>query len=159
MSSLFSWIFVMIQRTVWNSNINSPLIPWSVNPFLQYKSSIFGNFHLKWYILHSFKGWRRFMLWALTKNRSILRPFNSDFLLTTTFFMKSNERNGCVFTQTKYSGHSGLKISRFHICTYWRESSWCSSLKTIFKIRNMEFQHLFFITINFLRLDRSILLR
>ena len=103
MSSLFSWIFVMIQRTVWNSNINSPLIPWSVNPFLQYKSSIFGNFHLKWYILHSFKGWRRFMLWALTKNRSILRPYNSDFLLTTTSFIPS----WIIMNEMGVSSHKG----------------------------------------------------
>ena len=76
-------------RTMWNSNINSPLIPWSVNPFLQFKSSIFGNVHLKWYISRSFKGLRRFMLWPLTKNRSIPRPYNSDFLLTTTCFIPS----------------------------------------------------------------------
>ena len=31
-------------------------IPWSVNSFLQHKSSTFGNGHRKWNILHSFKG-------------------------------------------------------------------------------------------------------
>ena len=76
-------------------------IPWSVNSFLQHKSSTFGNVHLKWYILHRFKGQRRLMSWALTKNRLILRPYNSDFLLTTTSVMNNDEGNVCVFTQRK----------------------------------------------------------
>ena len=99
------------ERTEWNNNINSPLIPWSVNPFLQYKSSSFGNVQLKWYISHNFKGLRRFMLWTLTKNRSILRPYNSDFLLTTTCFIPSwimmNEM-GVSSHKGKYSGHLKL---------------------------------------------------
>ena len=108
------------QRTMWNSNINSPLIPWSVNLFLRYKSSIFCNVHLKWYISHSFKGWRRFMLWALTKIRSILRPYNLSFLLTTTSFIPSwimmNEM-GVSSHKGKYSGH--LKLCRLQITWQW----------------------------------------
>ena len=91
------------QRTMWNSNSNSPLIPWSVNLFLRYKSSIFCNVHLKWYISHSFKGWRRFMLWALTKIRSILRPYISDFLLTTTSFNPS----WIIMNEMGVSSHKG----------------------------------------------------
>ena len=154
---------VKYKRTIWNSNSNSPLIPWSLNLFLQYKSSIFCNVHLKWYISHSFKGWRPFMLWALTKIRSILGPYISDFLLTTTSFNPSwiimNEM-GCVFTQRKYSGHSGLKLCRLHItwqffCTYWLEASFCSSLKTISRMWNFNiFSSLHLL----LRLDRSVLL-
>ena len=151
---------------MWNSNSNSPLIPWSVNLFLRYKSSIFCNVHLKWYISHSFKGWRRFMLWELTKIRSILRPYISDFLLTTTSFNPS----WIIMNEMGVSSHKGsiqviqawnvlVYISRdCFVYTYWLEASLCSSLKTISKMRNVEFQHLFFITITLLRLDRSVLL-
>ena len=149
------------QRTMWNSNSNSPLIPWSVNLFLRYKSSIFCNVHLKWYISHSFKGWRRFMLWALTKIWSILRPYISDFLLTTTSFNPS----WIIMNEMGVSSHKGsiqvIQAFTYHVtvlCTYWLEASLCSSLKTISKMRNVEFQHLFFITITLLRLDRSVLL-
>ena len=63
-----------------------PPIPWSVNPFLQYKSSIFGNVNcLMMYIFHIC----RFMSRALSKNRLILRPYNSNFLLTTTSIIPS----------------------------------------------------------------------
>ena len=99
---------ILWERTLWNSNINSPLIPWSVNPYLLYKYSIFGKVHLKWYISHSFKGYSRFMLWGLTKNQSSLRPYYSDFLLTTTCFIPSwmmmNEM-GVSSHKEKYSGH------------------------------------------------------
>ena len=105
--------------------VKSSLIPWFVNPSLQYKSSIFGNVNLKWYISRSFKGQRRFLLWALTKTRSILRPYNSDFLLTTTCFILSwimmNEM-GVSSHKGKYSGH--LKLSCLHIT--W-QLFWCET--------------------------------
>ena len=37
-----------LERTEWNSNVYWPPIPWSVNPFLQDRYSIFVNVHLKW---------------------------------------------------------------------------------------------------------------
>ena len=104
------------QRTEWNSNINWPPILWSVNPILHYKSSIFGLVHLKWYISHCFEGLRRFMLWALTKNWSIFRPYNSDFLLATTSFITSwiMMKEMCMSSHKgKYSGH--LKICPLQI--------------------------------------------
>ena len=39
------------------------------------------------------------MLWALTKKRSIVRPYNSDFSIDNDMFyslMKNDERNGTV---------------------------------------------------------------
>ena len=52
------------------------------------------------------------------------------------------------------SSHKGsiqvIQAFTYHVtvlCTYWLEASLCSSLKTISKMRNVEFQHLFFIII------------
>ena len=56
------------------------------------------------------------MLLALTKNQSILRPYNSDFLLTTTSFIPSSimmNEMGMSSHKGSYSGH--LKLSRLHI--------------------------------------------
>ena len=103
------------QRTSFKSHITWPPIPWSVNSFLQYKSSTFGIVQHNWYILHSFKGQRRFMPWALKNNWLILRPYNSDFLLKTTSFIPSwiimNEM-GVSSHKGRYSGHFLVNISR-----------------------------------------------
>ena len=103
------------QRTRFKSHITWPPIPWSVNSFLQYISSTFGYVHLKWYILYSLKGQRRFMSWALKNKWLILRPYNSRFLLTTTSFIPSwimmNE-TGVSSHKGRYSGHFLANISR-----------------------------------------------
>ena len=107
-------IRICVERTRFKSHITWPPIPWSINSFLQYKSSTFGYVHLKWYILHSFKGQRRFMSWALKNNWLILRPYNSDFLLTTTSFIPSwIMMNGMGVSSHKgrYSGHFLVNIS------------------------------------------------
>ena len=68
------------------------------------------------YIFNSFKGKRRFMSWALMNNRLILRPYNSDFLWTTTSFIPSwiiMYEMGVFSHKGRYSGH--LKHTRLHI--------------------------------------------
>ena len=63
---------------------------------------------------------KAFYVMRTDENRLILRPYNSDFLLTTSF-----KRNGCVFTQGKvfrsletFSFTYHMTIS-FH---FWRET-------------------------------------
>ena len=55
-------------------------------------------------ILHSFRDLRRFMSMVLTKNCFILTPYNSNFLLTTTFLF-------CHFFQKFPPQSPLLKIS------------------------------------------------
>ena len=47
------------------------------------------------------------MLWALTKNRSILRPYNFDFLLTTTRFTSS----WILMNEMGVSAHKGIQVT------------------------------------------------
>ena len=100
---------------------------WSVNSFLKHKFATFGNVHLKWYILYRFKGQRRLMSWALTKNQLIPGPYNSAFLLTTIFVMYDDEGNVCVFTQMKV--FRSLDVSRLLIS--WQLAVVVSSVRRV----------------------------
>ena len=108
-------LYLYCRKDEFQEPYHLPPIPWSVNSFRQYKSSTFGYVPLKWYILHSFKGQRRLMSWALKNNWLILRPYNSDFLLTTTSFNPSwimmNEM-GVSSHKGRYSKHFPVNISR-----------------------------------------------
>ena len=109
----FDWYnihYVYIQiRTVWNSNVYWPPIPWSVNPFLHYKSTIFGNVHLKGYSgVLCCEHW-----WKVDRFLDLL--INSDFLLTTTSFIPSwimMDEMGVSSHQGRYLGHFLVNISR-----------------------------------------------
>ena len=117
-----------MQRTEWNSNINSPFIPWSVNPgtyilvyrslvnpFLQYKSPIFGDVYFKWlvHIVLKVKG-----VFCCEHGRKIdrfLDPIISILYWQRSFipsWIMMNEM-GVSSNKGKYSSH--LKFSRLHI--------------------------------------------
>ena len=91
------FIFFVFTKIMFNPH---GIIRWAelivAKKILPLNSSYFGNVYLTRF------SDRRFTSWALTKNRLIRRPYNSnsldDIFLSV---MNNNERNGCSFTQRK----------------------------------------------------------
>ena len=102
-----TWGSNTLQRTGWKSYFTWPSIPWSVNSYTS---------NLQFLVVLTLNDIYCIILALTKKPRLNLRPYNSDFLLTTTSFIPSlimlNEM-GVSSHKEKYSGH--LKLFPLHI--------------------------------------------